>query len=202
MLVERTRAFDRVPFPGDKTPMSLQSQLLIAAPALRDPNFRQTVILLLQHRDDGAFGLVLNRPSSTPLERVWTQVSDAPCQRADPLMVGGPVEGPLMALHTLAGLSEIEVLPGLHFCAEPDKLRQLVAEHDGPARFFVGYAGWGAGQLESELKEGAWLTTGAATAHVFDADDQLWVRVNREIAGSTVIRTLGIKHVPPDPSLN
>lgn len=181
---------------------SLQGHLLIASPRLLDPNFRRTVVLLVQHTEQGALGLILNRPTSVPIRQAWQQVSQLPCQVEEVLRLGGPVEGPLMALHTRPNLSESEVLPGVYFAVEPKHLTPLVTEPSGPARFYVGYAGWGAGQLESELSEGSWLTPEATPAHVFDNGEDLWERVTREIAATTVYSSLNIKHVPTDPSLN
>ena len=181
---------------------SLQGQLLIAAPRLVDSNFRHAVVLMVQHNESGALGLILNRPTETPLAEVWDQVSQTPCATDERLHLGGPVQGPLMALHARDDLGEVEVVRGLHFCAEPSKLETLVASSDDTARYFVGYSGWGAGQLEHEMQEGSWLTCAAAPAHAFDPVEDLWQRVTRQIADSAVIGSLKIKHIPPDPSLN
>lgn len=181
---------------------SLQGQLLIAAPRLIDPNFRRSVVLLIQHGASGALGLILNRPTSTSLADVWDQVSQAPCETQEPLHLGGPVQGPLVALHDRADLGEIEVVAGLHFCAEPAKLESLVAAAGQTARYFVGYSGWGAGQLEHELQEGSWICHPAAPQHVFQPVEDLWQRVTREITDSAVISAIKLKHIPPDPSLN
>ncbi|HWB01255.1 MAG TPA: YqgE/AlgH family protein [Pirellulales bacterium] len=182
-------------------PPSLQGHLLVAAPELRDPNFYHTVVLLVQHGQQGALGLVLNRPTEATLSGVWKQVSDADCRRDDPMHIGGPVEGPLMALHMLPAHSENEVLPGLHFCASRENLEQLVLT-GGEARFFAGFAGWGAGQLEGELAEGAWRTVPASCRHVFSNSEALWEHALKEAAGSEVLGALKIKHIPPDPSMN
>jgi putative transcriptional regulator len=117
------------------------------------------------------------------------------------LYVGGPVEGPLMAMHDCVDRSETEVRPGLYFCAGRENVEHLVRS-DCQARFFAGFAGWGAGQLEGELAEGAWRTRPALERHVFAADEEMWERVLQEIAGNEVLDALKIKHVPPDPSMN
>jgi putative transcriptional regulator len=184
---------------------SLQGHLLIAGPRLRDPNFRKSVVLLVQHTDEGALGLILNRPTGTSIKDIWGQVSKTPCETEEPLRLGGPCHGPLMALHTQARFSETEVLEGLYLCGDPEKLERLVAQKSGQSRYFVGYAGWSAGQLESELAEGSWLTAPARLDHVFHSGDEeadLWQRVTQELARSKVIASLKIKHVPEDPRLN
>jgi putative transcriptional regulator len=179
----------------------LQGHFLVAAPELRDPNFFHTVVLLVQHNDDGALGLVLNRPSPTLLRKVWGQVSQARCDRDDALYVGGPVEGPLMAIHTRTEDGEIEVVQGVYFSSGREHLEALVTSDD-TVRFFAGFAGWGAGQLESELAEGAWRTLPAAARQIFAIEVDLWDRLLKEVAGSQVLDALHIKHVPPDPSMN
>jgi putative transcriptional regulator len=180
---------------------SLQGQLLIASPELRDPNFFHTVVLLVQHTPEGALGLVLNRPSNTSLQEVWSKVSETECESAEVLHMGGPCPGPLVTLHTEAECGEVEVFPGVFFTAASEKLEELVTHKEG-VRFFVGYAGWGGGQLESEMKEGSWRTLSAAHDHIFRADGDLWERVIKQAAGASLLSILRIKHVPADVRMN
>ncbi len=79
---------------------SLQGYFLIASPHLSDTNFRRSVVLLLKHSDEGAFGLVLNRPTDSLLSEVWELISESPCKLGEAIHIGGPVGGPLMALHS------------------------------------------------------------------------------------------------------
>lgn len=181
---------------------SLQGQLLVAAPQLLDPNFLRTVVLMLQHSDEGALGLVLNRPSSTSVSEAWKQARDTECLHDNSLYIGGPCQGPLMAIHTNENLMDVDVAPGVYCSASPEYLEQLVASEEGTIRFVIGSAGWGPGQLEEEIKTGSWLTHKASADHVFYADDDLWDLVRNAIGNATLVDTLGIKHVPKDPSLN
>jgi putative transcriptional regulator len=181
---------------------TLEGQLLIASHELRDPNFLRTVVLIFRHDDDGAAGLVLNRRLNATVKQVWKQVSQEPCRCESPLYLGGPVEGPLMSVHTKQELSEIEIVEGVYFSAAGGSLAQLVDADAPEAKFFVGYAGWGAGQLEREMDEGAWLTAPATSEHVFGDIDELWQRVTREATSSALISTLKIKHVPKHPWMN
>lgn len=181
---------------------SLQGQLLISAPELRDPNFFHTVVLLIRHNEEGAFGLVLNRPASATIDQVWPQVSETPCESEEPLRLGGPVAGPLMALHTLAEAADLEVGTGTFFCAETGNLERLIAENSEPARFFVGYAGWAPGQLENEVGEGSWLMLPATPEHVFNDEEEYWERLWREVSREGILSVLKIPHMPSDPSLN
>ena len=181
---------------------SLQGHFLIAATELQDPNFRQTVVLLVQHNDEGALGLVLNRPSDITVKQVWEKVGDSPCVTDHTLLVGGPCQGPLMSVHTKFGLGDQEVMPGVYFSTQSDSIEKLVARDDEAMRFFVGFAGWSPGQLESELETGSWRTMEATAEQIFAAPSDLWIMLTRHAISSTLISTLRIKHVPSDPSLN
>jgi len=182
---------------------SLQGFLLVASPSLLDANFRQAVVLVVRHSpDEGAIGLVLNRPTSTSLKELWDRTGQEACHSDATLSLGGPCEGPLMAVHTNQESAEIEVLPGLYFSASSDHLQALANRPRADVRFFFGYAGWGAGQLEMELEEGAWRTEPAALKHVFAVHQQQWERSISEAAGWEVLSALRIKDVPIDPSMN
>src|SRR5579859_4409271 len=153
---------------------SLQGQLLIAAPSLQDPNFFRTVVLLVQHNDQGALGVILNRPLEATIEAAWSQVSELPCNAEGSLFQGGPCPGPLMVVHSDAALSQVEVCPGIFFNTDKDSIEQLVTQTSGPLKFCVNYAGGGAGQLESEIEAGGWVSTPAGATQVFGNDEHLW----------------------------
>jgi putative transcriptional regulator len=181
---------------------SLQGHVLVASPDLLDPNFLRTVILIVQHNEQGALGLILNRRTQAKLKQVWQQVSPQPCESEEYVHAGGPVEGPLMALHTNVELGETEIVPGLFIGTNRDHLEQLVAENAQPLRMFAGYAGWGGGQLENEMQQGSWHTAQATTEMVFHNDSDLWHSVLKQITSSTLLESLKIKHIPPDPRSN
>jgi putative transcriptional regulator len=181
---------------------SLQSHLLIANAELTEP-FSGAVVLLVRHNEDGALGLILNRPTSASLKETWARLSQVPCHRDEALYLGGPCEGPLVALHTHEFLLELEVMPGLYFCAGKEKLERLAAQTGTePAKFFAGYSGWGAGQLEAEIARGSWSVLPARLDDVFQKEDELWVRATRQVADATLRKALNIKESPPDPSFN
>jgi putative transcriptional regulator len=156
---------------------SLAGQLLIAMPAMADPRFARTVVCLCAHSQQGAMGLVINRP----IERLsfdallrQVKVDPVPAQRQVRLLAGGPVEeGRGFVLHSDEWRAEgsIPVEGGLALTANVDILK-AIAEGGGPRQcvLALGYAGWGPGQLESELSENAWLTAPADEALLFDAD--------------------------------
>ena len=181
---------------------SLRAHLLIATPELAEP-FSGSVVLLVRHNEEGALGLILNRRTSTLLKEAWDKVSQVPCHRDESLFLGGPCEGPLVALHTRDFLLEIEVMPGLYFSAGKDKLERLASETDGsPVKFFAGYSGWAPGQLESEIRRGSWSVMPAASEHVFHHEGELWVRASRHVADASWRSALHIKHAPADPRMN
>lgn len=181
---------------------SLKGHLLVAVPKLCDPNFFRTVSLVVEHTENGALGLVLNRLSPVTIQEVWEQVRKSACSLDARVHLGGPCEGYLTALHTNATLADSEVLPGLHFSQTPRRLERLVSRQEQPIRFFLGFAGWSSGQLESELGEGSWLTAPAGPEDVFRDHADFWVETFRRLAGPGVARLLNLPHVPADPSAN
>ncbi len=182
---------------------SLRSQLLIAVPQLPDTNFYRTVVLMIQHDENGAFGVVLNRPSNVTIADIWQKVADEPCESHLAINVGGPVEGPLLALHTQEAWSENEVLPGLFLAVQKDHLNKLVHQSEHPFRLYSGYSGWGEGQLESELEAGGWLTAPARAEYVFhQSEEDLWKKITADIGNEILQRSVKTKHRPSDPSMN
>jgi putative transcriptional regulator len=180
---------------------SLRGKLLIAGPTLLDPNFARTVVLIAEHTDDGAMGLVLNRPAETLIDEAvpdlaWMATDD------DRVWVGGPVAE--TAVIVLAEWDRPELAGALvdgdlgFVGAEADQPAQL----DGAirrARVFAGHAGWGPGQLESELAEEAWIVEPPLRDEVFTDDpDGLWSAVLRRKGSRFAL----LSTMPPDPSVN
>jgi len=173
---------------------SLKGSLLVAAPALLDPNFRRTVVLVAEHGDGGAMGVVLNRPSETAVAEAVPELAPL-AGDDDPVFVGGPV-----AADSLLALAEVE---------DPEDAAELVLgaiafvrDAGVPTlrgRVFVGYAGWSPGQIEAELDEESWIVVPAEADDVFsDEPDELWSAVLRRQGGSLAL----LSSMPPDPSLN
>ena len=180
---------------------SLEGHFLLASPQLLDPNFVHTVVLIVEHSDVGAMGLVLNRPTSKTVAELWHQVGQGPCDSQKNVHLGGPVSGPLMAVHTSGSLAEMEIGPGVYFAAKKDNLDELVHQ-DVQYKMFIGHSGWGPGQLESEIQEGAWRAVPVTLDDVFDDAEDLWQRLYVRAEGGLLPAILGIKHVPVDPSMN
>jgi len=155
-------------------------------PQLGDPNFHRTVLLILQHSDEGARGVVLNRPTRVTLEDVarGQSLTVAPRLSRQLVYAGGPVEPQrgLVVHDRVSLLEKRQLAPGLFLSETVDALEQLLGEETGKLRFFLGYAGWGPHQLEAELAQGTWLFTEASGERVLHSDaDTLWEEVLRQM---------------------
>jgi putative transcriptional regulator len=181
---------------------SLRGHFLVASPHLVDPNFFRAVVLMVQHDEEGAFGLVLNRPTGKTIRDVWKLVSDEPCECESPIFLGGPVRGPLAAVHAYPDQSNLEVLPAVYYTVDDKSLSELLPKSEKSYRIFIGYSGWSAGQLETELEAGGWLTTPASADDVFDDPERLWQKVSRRIGREFLDATIRPRFVPDDPSMN
>jgi putative transcriptional regulator len=168
----------------------LTGRLLVAAPMLDDPTFARTVVLLLDHDEDGSLGLVLNRPSHVPVGAVlppW----DGRTTGADVLFTGGPVaDDSALALGMLPGPHDGPEPEGFRRVAGPFGLVDLDLDPDewlatlDAVRIYAGYAGWAAGQLEDELDQGSWYVLDGGPSDVFGDDaETLWQRVLRRQTG-------------------
>jgi len=177
---------------------SLQGRLLVSSPALVDPNFRKTVVLIAHHDDDGAMGLVLSRPSAVRAAEAVPSLAGLPGAE-DPIFVGGPVQPD--AFMVLADFDDVAdaaapIFASLGFIpaeAEPGDLsiRRL--------RMFAGYSGWAEGQLEDELAEASWIVVDAEADDAFaDDPDELWRTVLHRKGGPFEL----MENMPFDPGLN
>jgi putative transcriptional regulator len=175
-----------------------RGQLLIAGPSLLDPNFWRTVVLVVEHNDEGALGLVLNRPSETTVADAVPQLEEL-VDPAEELFIGGPVQP-----SSLIVLAQFED-PGDAALISFDDVGVLRANLDDPVagvrngRAFVGHAGWGPGQLDSELERGDWILEPAKLQDAFTANPQgLWSEVLTRKGGSYAL----VARMPTDPSMN
>jgi len=179
---------------------SLRGQLLVAGPDLLDPNFRRSVLLVGEHGEEGAMGVVLNRPSPVSVGDAVPPLAEL-VDEDELVHVGGPVQpqaivvlgdfrDPAEAASLVLG--SIGFLPGeIETAADVGSLAR--------ARVFAGYAGWGPGQLESEIAEESWIIEPALPEDVFtDEPEDLWSAVLRRKGGPFAVLAL----MPPDPSSN
>jgi putative transcriptional regulator len=161
---------------------SLKNQLLIAMPSLQDPNFSRTVTYICEHSDEGAMGIVLNRPTELSLSDVLKHMQidgDLGDAAEQSVFLGGPVEGErgfVLHSHTPPWDSTLAINQDISVTTSRDIL-EAMAQGTGPAQTLValGYAGWGAGQLERELQDNAWLSGPANRSILFELPpDQRW----------------------------
>lgn len=155
--------------------------LLVAGPDLTDENFRQTVVLMVGHDAEGSFGLVLNQPLE---QRLLDVLPDVDPRAADvPLLSGGPVQRDMVQFVTMRGDVGRAVVPGVRVGASLEDLLEGDVEAE-EIQAYVGYAGWGAGQLEEEIEQGSWVVAPARADHVFEIPaGRLWATVLRELGG-------------------
>jgi putative transcriptional regulator len=179
---------------------SLKGKLLLASPTLADPNFARTVVLIAEHTEDGAMGLVLNRPATTTVAESAPELEEL-VDAEEPIYIGGPVQP--SAVIVLAAFAAPEVAGLL----VNDEVGFLSAEADFATsreatrrrRVFAGHAGWGPGQLDEELDREDWIVEPPLPDELFSDDaDELWAEVLTRKGGAFAL----IARMPLDPSMN
>lgn len=174
--------------------------LLIADPFLKDPNFLRTVVFLCEHREDGSFGFVLNRAYENTLDELLPGV-----QQQFPVFYGGPVQKD--SIHFIHQYPvEIpggtEVIDGVYWGGDFSRLVEMLKNgeiDERKIRFFIGYSGWSAGQLDDEIKEKTWLTADATRKLLFHPQaKEIWKESLRHLGGEYEMMI----NYPIDPQLN
>ncbi|RMH33043.1 MAG: YqgE/AlgH family protein [Nitrospirae bacterium] len=185
-----------------KTPLG-KGIFLVATPGLRDPNFRQTVVLLCEHGEQGALGVIVNRPTEIHISEVLPQVPilESECHR---VFAGGPVQrNNLLILFRLNDKppDTHPVIDGVYLGGDVETLNRVLKAPSGEESFraFMGYSGWAPGQLENEIEMGSWFTVPADPVLIFEKDPaRLWVDILKTIDENLTIYA----DMPLDPSLN
>ncbi|MCI0535948.1 MAG: YqgE/AlgH family protein [Verrucomicrobiales bacterium] len=187
--------------PGPRVEDLAPGKLLVAQRRLPDPNFAQTVVLLIQHDRKGAMGLIVNRLTKYTLARIAEDLKEAK-GRSDPIYEGGPVErGVVFAL--MRSRAKVEdarrVFGDVYMISSKAQLEKTLAA--APAsdsfRVYIGYAGWGPGQLEAEVELGTWLIFPGDSRAVFDPEPgAVWPRLVRQVETQIAGRGLSQPEVP------
>ena len=178
---------------------SLRGKLLVASPSLVDPNFARTVVFMTEHNDEGALGIVLNRPSETSVESVVSELAEIAA--GEPIYVGGPVQPEALVL--LAEFSNPEaaawiVVADVGLASADVDLDQLAASVRR-GRVYAGYSGWGPGQLEAEMEVDSWIVEPPLPTELFPDDPAtLWSDVLARKGGQYSL----LARMPEDPSQN
>jgi putative transcriptional regulator len=179
---------------------SKRGQLLVAGPSLQDPNFRRTVVLICEHTEDGALGLIINRATTIEVSEAVPELAGLLGSDAC-LWSGGPVQPQSIVL--LAELDDppedaLMVVGDVGLVLQGADLEELSSDARR-GRAFLGYAGWGPDQLEGELERGDWIVVGAEPEDAFGEDaEALWGEVLARQGGQYAL----LATMPPDPSLN
>ncbi len=190
---------ERMEEPNGPLEESLRGKLLVASPALVDPNFARTVIFITEHNDEGAMGIVLDRPSETAVESVVPELAEI--AGGEPIYVGGPVQPEALVL--LAEFSNVEaaawiVVADVGLASADVDLEELAASVRR-GRVYAGYSGWGPGQLEAEMEVESWIVEPPLPAELFPEDPAtLWNDVLARKGGQYAL----LARMPADPSVN
>jgi putative transcriptional regulator len=175
--------------------------LLIADPFLKDPNFMRTVVFLTEHKEEGSIGFVLNRQYENTLDELLPEIEG----HKFPVYYGGPVQ--MNTIHFLHRYPDeipggVEVMKGVWWGGDFDSLIRLINNggiDPDKIRFYIGYSGWGTGQLEAEMQEKTWLTVEASRALVFHSRaEEIWRDSLRHMGGEYEMMI----NFPIDPQLN
>jgi putative transcriptional regulator len=168
-----------------ETVNNTQGKALLASPYLDDPNFAKTVVFMVRHTQEDAFGLIVNRPTEHSIQNVVQAVIEQSSDRTGWLHFGGPVEGPLVALHDQPDLSDLTCSNGVYLTTERDRLLSLLERKHANVKLISGFSGWSGGQLESEMETGSWIVSDIQAAEVLGVLEGLWTtlihRVGHEI---------------------
>ncbi len=182
---------------------SLSGKVLIAGPSLQDPNFQRTVIVMCEHTEEGALGIVYNRPSPITVSEAMPALVTSSLAGSR-LFLGGPVQtDSLFVIHDDENAGGEELSSGVFFGGDPQLLGALIA-HLGQGRgihvrIFAGYSGWGAGQLEFEMSQGAWIVAPLDPEQVLVAEgEDGWRQALVDLGGRYAV----LAQAPIDPRLN
>lgn len=175
--------------------------LLISDPFLKDPNFMRTVVFLCEHQDQGSFGFVLNRKYENTIDEIIPELEGYKL----PVYYGGPVQtDTLHFIHQYAAEipGSVEVIKGVFWGGDFDILMQMIKKNaidENKVRFFIGYSGWGGGQLDEELTGKSWLTVKGLKKLVFHKKhEEIWKDALKQLGGDYEMMI----NFPIDPQLN
>lgn len=174
---------------------------LVATPSLQDTPFSRTVVFVLQADGQGTFGAVINRPADHEVVAKWSAKTGLEFDRQH-MIQGGPLGGPVMALHQQKLLAEVEICEGVCLSVDAKALQHLSRETDSPYRIVLGIAGWNPEQLTQEIKSGFWFPLVVDPIHVFDDHAVMWESFVREYGRQALGSVIGKRHFPADPNLN
>jgi len=179
----------------------LHGKLLVATPSLNENPFQRTVVLILQHNEQGTFGVVLNRPANEEMRQAWEDATgQSPYERC--VVQGGPIGGPVFAIHQRESIGEVAMPGGIFVSVDTKSLRHLTEQVDDRYRIIFGVASWQVGQLQDEINRGIWYTLPADADDIFDDATWMWEKALRRYGEQLTRDVVGIDQFPPDPTRN
>lgn len=206
---------------------SLTGKLLIASSLVTDPMYAGGVCLVVHQDENEVIGVMLNRPLRPTPEALATMQGEDPenpSENPTPeaptnqrlrstdvpvgpnpwgmLHFGGPLSGPVVAIHPRSELGDVETGQGIFVAAQKQHLEHLVREQEGQCRLIVGHLGWETEQLQSEIEQGIWHIVPATVETVFSPAQEMWPRIIRHATSCSLARWIGVKHFSPIPEIN
>lgn len=182
---------------------SFTGRLLIAIPDLPDSNFFRTVVFMIDHSDEGAMGVILNRPLNMKVDELWDKLNPNLVVDCDAnIYLGGPVKGPVIAIHNDYNFMDNEVIDSVFVTMSSERLNDLITKEEISLRIFTGYSGWGPGQLEMEIESGGWLVADATSRDPFLAPDNLWKNICDRVGRDIIMPKNLLGDGTGDPNLN
>ena len=179
--------------------------ILVSSPTWSSQMYARSVCLLVHHGKEGSVGVFLNRSfPETPAE-LWKHLAGEKAADGSQrrLHFGGPMSGPVIAVHDQPDLAEYTSVDGVYMAAQLENLQRLVQSQDeAEVRIIVGQATWNSGELEAELRDGKWLPMPVSPQLVFSSDDEMWSRAIRQIGNHFVASITGATGQPASVTLN
>ena len=177
----------------------LVGKFLLASKTMLDPNFAKAAVLIVRHDDDGAFGLIVNRPMPVTVGAALGDAIEVAANVDAAVYSGGPCQGPVFVLHADPAIGGDAPLDDVFVTTDRDAIEALLLSQAQPIKFFGTYSGWSPNQLENELEEGSWVVCDATAAQVFSEEDNLWARL---FSRAHLSKYLPPDRIPDDPSVN
>lgn len=171
---------------------------MIATPALQNTPFQRAVVLVLQNTIEGTFGVTLNRPANQEMRSAWEELtgSDSP---ATNIVQGGPIGGPVLALHQQSKIAEHQVAQDVFVSAASEDFMERIDLNDQDYRIVFGVAGWKNDQLAREIHDGYWYRLDQASDHIFDDAGNMWEESLRRYGRQALIDVAGVTGFPKSP---
>ncbi len=181
---------------------SIEGKCLIASPHLEDPNFFRSVVFIVRHDESEAFGVLINRPTDQKLNPILEELCHIDCTQELLIYQGGPVEGPILALHDNEPLGDIPCIHGVYLSSSESHLVQLAKEPNVRVRVFAGYSGWGPGQLDDELAAGGWLVAEITADELFGPCNEIWQVLMNKVGRDIISQGVPRHSIPNNPNCN